>query len=205
MKKIFLLLLLIQTNIFSQFEYGIKAGLNFNNNLNIKANIESLNEAVNIFESRNGFHIGGFLKLNIGKIYIRPELTYSKINNSYDLPVTLSQQEDIISDFKQSKIDIPVLIGYKFFNMINLFAGPRFEYIGKVNFNDLNIDDLEDKFKTGLHYGLGFKLGKIELDLRVERGFNKNEINFMKNDAELNNQFISTKGKMYLLGFSYYF
>jgi hypothetical protein len=89
--------------------------------------------------------------------------------------------------------------------MINLFAGPRFEYIGKVNFNDLNIDDLEDKFKTGLHYGLGFKLGKIELDLRVERGFNKNEINFMKNDAELNNQFISTKGKMYLVGFSYYF
>ena len=205
MKKIFLLLLLIQTNIFSQFEYGIKAGLNFNNNLNIKANIESLNEAVNIFESRNGFHIGGFLKLNIGKIYIRPELTYSKINSSYDLPITLSQQENIISDFKQSKIDIPVLIGYKFFNMINLFAGPRFEYIGKVNFNDLNIDDLEDKFKTGLHYGLGFKLGKIELDLRVERGFNKNEINFMKNDAELNNQFISTKGKMYLVGFSYYF
>ena len=205
MKKIFLFLLLIQTNIFSQFEYGIKAGLNFNNNLNIKANIESLNEAVNIFESRNGFHIGGFLKLNIGKIYIRPELTYSKINSSYDLPITLSQQENIISDFKQSKIDIPVLIGYKFFNMINLFAGPRFEYIGKVNFNDLNIDDLEDKFKTGLHYGLGFKLGKIELDLRVERGFNKNEINFMKNDAELNNQFISTKGKMYLVGFSYYF
>jgi len=205
LKKIFLFLLLIQTNIFSQFEYGIKAGLNFNNNLNIKANIESLDEAVNIFESRNGFHIGGFLKLNIGKIYIRPVLTYSKINNSYDLPTTLSQQENIISDFKQSKIDIPVLIGYKFFNMINLFAGPRFEYIGKVNFNDLNIDDLEDKFKTGLHYGLGFKLGKIELDLRVERGFNKNEINFMKNDAELNNQFISTKGKMYLLGFSYYF
>jgi hypothetical protein len=89
--------------------------------------------------------------------------------------------------------------------MINLFAGPRFGYIGKVNFNDLNIDDLEDKFKTGLHYGLGFKLGKIELDFRVERGFNKNEINFMKNDAELNNQFISTKGKMYLVGFSYYF
>ena len=132
MKKIFLLLLLIQTNIFSQFEYGIKAGLNFNNNLNIKANIESLDEVVNIFESRNGFHVGGFLKLNIGKIYIRPELTYSKINNSYDLPVTLSQQEDIISDFKQSKIDIPVLIGYKFFNMINLFAGPRFEYIVKL-------------------------------------------------------------------------
>jgi len=205
LKKIFLLLLLIQTNIFSQFEYGIKAGLNFNNNLNIKAKIESLDEAVNIFESRNGFHIGGFLKLNIGKIYIRPELTYSKINNSYDIPITLSQQENIISDFKQSKIDIPVLIGYKFFNMINLFAGPRFEYIGKVNFNDLNIDDLEDKFETGLHYGLGFKLGKIELDLRVERGFNKNEINFMKNNAELNNQFISTKGKMYLIGFSYYF
>ena len=143
MKKIFLFLLLIQTNIFSQFEYGIKAGLNFNNNLNIKANIESLDEVVNIFESRNGFHVGGFLKLNIGKIYIRPEFTYSKINNSYDLPITLSQQENIISDFKQSKIDIPVLIGYKFFNMINLFAGPRFEYIGKVNFNDLNIDDNE--------------------------------------------------------------
>ena len=205
MKFCNVIILLISFNLFSQFEYGLKGGINFNSNINLNAEIESIDNAINIFESRNGAHIGGFIKLSLGNFFIRPELTYSKINNSYDLPITLSQQENIISDFKQSKIDIPVLIGYKFFNMINLFAGPRFEYIGKVNFNDLNIDDLEDKFKTGLHYGLGFKLGKIELDLRVERGFNKNEINFMKNDAELNNQFISTKGKMYLVGFSYYF
>jgi len=205
MKFYYVLIILISSNIFSQFEYGIKGGINFNSNINLNAEIESINNAINIFESRNGAHIGGFFKLSIGSFFIRPEFTYSKIKNSYSIPYVLVKTENIITEFSQNKIDIPVMLGYKFYNLINIFAGPRFEYIGKVEFENLNLDELKNKFKTGLQYGIGVKFGKVEVDLRAERGFSKNEIKFMENQIGEKNQYISTKGKLYLLGVSYYF
>jgi hypothetical protein len=137
MKFYNVIILLISFNLFSQFEYGVKGGINFNSNINLNAEIESIDNAINIFESRNGAHIGGFIKLSLGNFFIRPELTYSKIKNSYNIPYVLVKTENIITEFSQNKIDIPVMLGYKFYNLINIFAGPRFEYIGKVEFESL--------------------------------------------------------------------
>jgi len=205
MKFCNIIILLISFNLFSQFEYGIKGGINFNSNINLNAEIESIDNAINIFESRNGAHIGGFIKLSLGDFFIRPELTYSKIKNSYNIPYVLVKTENIITEFSQNKIDIPVMLGYKFYNLINIFAGPRFEYLGKVEFESLKIDELKNKFKTGLQYGIGVKFGNIEVDVRAERSFTKNEIRFMENQIGEKNQYISTQGKLYLLGVSYYF
>jgi hypothetical protein len=56
----------------------------------------------------------------------------------------------------------------------------------------------------GLQYGIGIKFGKFEIDLRAERGFTENEINFMKNQEEFKNQYITSNGRLFLLGVSYY-
>lgn len=205
LNKIFLIIFLIYSSIYSQIEYGLKGGISFNSKLNISANIESIDNAINIFESRNGIHFGGFAKLSIGNFFIRPEIIYSKIDNSYNIPDILVKTKNVITDFSQNKIDMPILIGYKFYRIVNAFAGPRFEYIGKVKYDNLNVDDLKDKIETGLQYGIGIKFGKIEVDLRVERGFSKNEIKFMENQIGEKNQYISSQGKLYLLGISYYF
>jgi len=205
LNKIFLIIFLIYSSIYSQIEYGLKGGISFNSKLNISANIESIDNAINIFESRNGIHFGGFAKLSIGNFFIRPEIIYSKIYNSYNIPDILVKTKNVITDFSQNKIDLPILIGYKFYRIVNAFAGPRFEYIGKVKYDNLNVDDLKDKIETGLQYGIGIKFGKIEVDLRVERGFSKNEIKFMENQIGEKNQYISSQGKLYLLGISYYF
>jgi len=205
LNKIFLIIFLIYSSIYSQIEYGLKGGISFNSKLNISANIESIDNAINIFESRNGIHFGGFAKLSIGNFFIRPEIIYSKIDNSYNIPDILVKTKNVITDFSQNKIDMPILIGYKFYRIVNAFAGPRFEYIGKVKYDNLNVDDLKDKIETGLQYGIGIKFGKIEVDLRVERGFSKNEIKFMENQIGEKNQYISSQRKLYLLGISYYF
>jgi len=205
LNKIFLIIFLIYSSIYSQIEYGLKGGISFNSKLNISANIESIDNAINIFESRNGIHFGGFAKLSIGNFFIRPEIIYSKIDNSYNIPDILVKTKNVITDFSQNKIDLPILIGYKFYRIVNAFAGPRFEYIGKVKYDNLNVDDLKDKIETGLQYGIGIKFGKIEVDLRVERGFSKNEIKFMENQIGEKNQYISSQRKLYLLGISYYF
>ena len=206
MKKLNLLFFIISLNAFSQFEYGIKGGISFNSNLNISANIESIsNPNINIFESRNGQHIGVFLKLSINDFFIRPELIYSKIKNSYDVPIVLINKSNIVTDFNQHKIDIPMMFGYKVFGLANIFAGPRFEFIRGVSYDNIDLDDLKNQYTLGLQYGIGLKFGEFEFDLRAERGFTKNEINFMENQAEIKNQYITSQGRLYLLGVSYYF
>ena len=206
MKKLNLLFFIISLNAFSQFEYGIKGGISFNSNLNITANIESIsNPNINIFESRNGQHIGVFLKLSINDFFIRPELIYSKIKNSYDVPIVIINKSNIVTDFNQHKIDIPMMFGYKVFGLANIFAGPRFEFIRGVSYDNIDLDDLKNQYNLGLQYGIGLKFGKFEFDLRAERGFTKNEINFMENQAEIKNQYITSQGRLYLLGVSYYF
>jgi hypothetical protein len=208
LKKINLLILLISFNLFSQmdlkFEYGLKAGINFNSQLNITADIKSINNKINIFESRNGQHLGVFLKLNIKDFYLRPEINYSKIKNSYNIPYVLVRTDDIVTDFEQNKIDIPVMIGYKFFKNLSIFAGPRFEFVRTVEFDNFNVDDLKNDYRIGLQYGFGIKFSKFEIDLRAERGFEKNEINYMSNSAGLKNQFITSQGRLYLLAVSFY-
>ena len=204
MKKINLLFLIISLSAFSQFEYGLKGGISFNSNLNINSKIESIDNSINIFESRNGQHIWVFLKLSISDFFIRPEIIYSKIKNSYDIPYVLVRTENIVTDFNQHKIDVPVMLGYKVFGLVNLFAGPRFEFIKNVSYDNIDLNDLKNQYTVGLQYGIGLKFGKFEIDLRAERGFSENEINFMENKAEIKNQYITSQGRLYLLGVSYY-
>ena len=102
-------------------------------------------------------------------------------------------------------IDIPMMFGYKVFGLANIFAGPRFEFIRGVSYDNIDLDDLKNQYNLGLQYGIGLKFGKFEFDLRAERGFTKNEINFMENQAEIKNQYITSQGRLYLLGVSYYF
>jgi hypothetical protein len=110
-----------------------------------------------------------------------------------------------VTDFNQHKIDIPMMFGYKVFGLANIFAGPRFEFIRGVSYDNIDLDDLKNQYNLGLQYGIGLKFGKFEFDLRAERGFTKNEINFMENQAEIKNQYITSQGRLYLLGVSYYF
>ena len=124
MKNIFLLIIiLIPLNISAQLvslDYGVKAGINFNSQLNITANIESISNKINIFESRNGQHLGVFLKLSVQNFFLRPELNYTQIKNRYDIPYVLVRTENIVTDFKQNKLDIPLMFGYKIFKNLNI-------------------------------------------------------------------------------------
>ena len=185
-------------------DYGLKAGINFNSQLNITADIESIDNKINIFESRNGQHFGIFLKLKIKDFYLKPEFNFTQIKNSYDIPYILVQTKNVITNFDQKKFDIPVMIGYKFFKNLNIFVGPRFEFIKKVNFDNFNVDDLKNDYRIGLQYGFGVKFSRFEIDIRAERGFKKNEINYMKNSIGNKNQFITSSGKLYLLALSFY-
>jgi hypothetical protein len=153
--------------------FGIKAGLSYNKNGDLISSVgDSGQDIVDGGEGKAGYHVGFWGKLDFPKIYLRPELVYSKTKSSYEVDGD-SQDYDI------SKLDLPVLLGYKIIGPLHIFAGPAFQYTLKNDLGDLEVEDVQNDFTVGLNTGVGVNLGKVGLDVRYERGFSKNEAEFI--------------------------
>ena len=68
---------------------------------------------------------------------------------------------------------------------LHIFAGPAFQYTLKNDLEGLTVEDVENDFTVGLNAGIGVNLGRLGLDVRYERGFSKNEAEFI--DANVAN------------------
>ena len=169
--------------------FGLKGGLNYNGNGDY---FESIGDAAREPDKNLGFHIGIYGKLDLGRLYIRPEVFYTKTKSDY---------ED--ESFNMSKIDLPVLLGAKIFGPVHIFAGPSFQYILNTEYEDITIDDVDNDFSVGLHFGAGVNLGKLGIDLRYERGFGDNEANFINtNITSLPQSRIDTRPEQLILSLS---
>ncbi|MEO9511308.1 MAG: outer membrane beta-barrel protein [Flavobacteriaceae bacterium] len=180
MKKTLLIavLTLMGSAVFAQSGsgFGIKAGLSYNKNGDLIGSIGDAGQNITEgAEGKTGFHVGFWGKLDFPKIYLRPELVYSKTKSSYNV-------EGASSDYDISKIDLPVLLGYKLVGPLHIFAGPAFQYTLKNDLGDLEVEDVENDFSIGLNVGLGVNLGKVGVDVRYERGFSENEAEFIGNN-----------------------
>lgn len=155
--------------------FGIKAGLNYNQNGDLsflQAVSSSSEDIIAGSEGKVGYHIGFFGKLDFSKIYIRPEVIYTKTKSDYS-------SNGINSEYDISKLDIPVLLGYKVIGPLSIFAGPAFQYTLSNDLKDLQVEDVKKDFTVGLHMGVAVNLGKIGIDVRYERGFSDNEAEFI--------------------------
>lgn len=149
--------------------FGIKAGLSYNKNGDlISAAEEGGTDIIEGAKGKTGYHVGVFGKLDFPMIYLRPELVYSKTKSSYDV-------DGSSHDYDISKLDLPILLGYKIIGPLHVFAGPAFQYTLKNDLDELEIDDVKNDFTVGLNAGVGVNLGNIGLDVRYERGFSENE------------------------------
>ncbi len=148
--------------------YGIKGGLNYNGNgeyfKSIEANAQNPDRNV-------GYHFGLFGKIG-DQLYFKPELVYTHTKSDYNS-----------DDFVMNKIDAPLLVGLKLLGPVSVFGGPALQYIINTEFDGITIDDVENDFSVGLNFGIGLNFNKIGIDLRYERGFSKNEANFMQNNG----------------------
>ncbi|NJB70577.1 hypothetical protein GGR42_001039 [Saonia flava] len=155
--------------------FGIKAGLNYNQNgdLSFRDAVSSSSEDIIAgSDGKIGYHIGFFGKLDFPKIYLRPEIIYTKTKSDYS-------SNGINSEYDISKLDVPVLLGYKIVGPLSVFAGPAFQYTLDNDLKDLQVEDVKNDFSVGLHMGVGVNLGNIGVDVRYERGFSENEADFI--------------------------
>ena len=179
----------------AQIQFGVKAGINYNNNGDLKLS-NVVTNAVKGADAKSGFHAGVWFrgKLPIIGIYIRPEFVYTQVKSNY-----LYKNTSTSYDFK--KFDVPILVGKKFFGVANVFIGPSFQYVLGTNFGLSSVSEVKlNKFSLGLQSGFGIELGKIGVDVRWERGLSKSEASFADGDGNFT---IDNRTNQIILGLSY--
>ena len=156
------------TNAQNRNGFGFKGGLNYNANGNYYKSIE---EAAEHPDRNVGYHFGVFGKLG-GKIFFKPELVYTNTKSDYDS-----------ESFNMQKIDAPLLVGFRFLKLLNVFGGPSLQYILESDFDGISIDSIENDFTVGINFGVGVTIYKVGIDLRYEIGLSKNVAEFIGEDG----------------------
>ncbi|MHB1146898.1 MAG: outer membrane beta-barrel protein [Lutibacter sp.] len=182
-KPLFIVILLTSFSFVRAQEYtfGVKGGINFNNigelyhygnasglGINVTPNDDTVFPA----EKEMGFQFGAFAMIAFDKFFIRPEVIYVSSKNNYPLALKTA-------NWTSTKIDIPLLLGYKVYNPVSIYAGPSFSSISDMKLegveNDPNYPFTFKKSSTSINAGIMAEFGRFGIDLRYQYGITKVE------------------------------
>ncbi|TVZ27435.1 outer membrane protein with beta-barrel domain [Gillisia sp. Hel_I_86] len=140
-KLVFALLISLTSFSFSQmnaqqFQVGVKGGINKTSGGQITG-IDSglpLQYTSDTFEAVGniGYHGGGWVQVNFGKFFIRPELVYSNLESTFEF-----QNYDALYNIEE--LSVPVLVGYNVYGPLDLYVGAAYK-----NIIDVSLFGLED-------------------------------------------------------------
>ena len=170
--KILTLIIFLVTSfsLEAQFEFGIKAGLNYESLGDLKD--QSITTTIDSKGAETGYHVGFYGNLNLVLFYIRPEIQFTKINTSVEsLNVGLS------------KIEVPILLGYKILGPLSVFIGPSFQYILDEKVKGITLTEIKNNFTVGAQIGTRLSLGRFGVGIRYERGFTDNDLKIIGIDG----------------------
>lgn len=182
MKKLLLILFAAFTAIpvFSQFSWGIKAGVSTNSismDKAVQLTGQSANYAVQALgEANYGFHAGLFFKLSLLGIYVQPEILFASTENKYNVTnLTASSTLPVLQ--KLNNLSIPVMVGFKL-GPIRINAGPAATVAlstpSALISTDETLKNVYNEMSFGYQAGLGFNLfKKLTFDLRYEGSLQK--------------------------------
>ena len=190
--KYFHLIILISTVSFSQFEYGIKGGINITASGQIKDAIIELSSNDNIKENLTGYFIGGYTSLKLLFFYLRPEFQLSLQNRNFNS-----------LKLNQSKLELPVSVGFKLLPILSVFGGPNFQFNLKPKIDEIDLSEIQDKTDLGLHIGIRFHFGPLNADIRYERGLNSNELSLLEKNSVPIMGTIDLQSNIWSIGLSY--
>lgn len=190
-RPLFFLLLLGSQLSLSQFEYGLKGGLNFNSSGEITLLSDQLQKEGNL-SGKTGYHLGIYAEVDFLIFYLRPELQYTKVR---------SQFEDNLID--TARIELPVSLGMTILGPVSLFLGPTAFYSLSQGSNELKFEEIKNKTSLGLHIGARLKLGALGVDLRYEKGLSAMESKLLSQAGIPIGGQINTQPNQFTLGVSF--
>ena len=120
-----------------------------------------------------GWHAGLFTRISLGGLYFQPEALFTNTGGEIIISEDGSISTPDIANVLVSKLDIPIMVGYKFGDTFRLYAGPTLSMIinEKTTSESSYIDQLRHTYNSGtLGYqaGLGFDISKLLIDLKYE-------------------------------------
>ena len=165
-KTLTFLALLSTSLLQAQFEFGVKGGLNYDSLGDVDYDDFSATDLS--AGSKTGYHIGAYGKIDLLLFYLRPEIQFTKINSGFaDKNIGIS------------KIEAPILLGYKILGPLSVFAGPSFQYILNEDVEGTTLTDIEENFTVGLQIGTRISFGRLGFGVRYERGFTDNDVRIL--------------------------
>ncbi len=123
-----------------------------------------------------GFHAGLYSRLQIPGLglYIQPEALFTSSGGK----VVIEDGGGInMAEYKFNKLDVPVLIGFRFLRVVRINAGPTFNFLLSARENvDGATNDVMDSYNrrsVGYQAGIGFDIWKLILDIKYEDSLSK--------------------------------
>ena len=140
---------------------GLKGGLNTSK---VSVKLEDYNSS-NITK----MHIGAFGRIGWNKVYLQPEVYFTKKGGEFS-----ANPLHFFGEFDYSAVDVPVLFGVRVLNAkavdLHLMGGPVFGFITKNDLsgsNDFDSQYFKDRY-VGFQYGVGADVLFLTVDLRME-------------------------------------
>lgn len=139
---------------------GFKFGLNSSK---LSTKVADFNE-----KNINNYLAGAFVRLNLSKFYIQPELYFNTKGGKLE-----QNAVDVVKSIDLKTLDMPILLGYNIIKLpafnLRINAGPVISFVTdkKISDQGLNIDDFKDKI-WGWQYGAGLDFLFLSFDFRIE-------------------------------------
>lgn len=191
MKKLLLFTLLIPLCICvsaQSFSWGAKVNVGSPNlkikdiqNLEINQNGENIARLLDDTDAVLTYQLGLFTRFMFAGIYVQPEAMFSSSKTEMTFENIINgngNTNNVVGEMKLNKLDVPVMIGKRFMKILRINAGPVFSYILSQNISQSGIkyawNEINAEYKNatvGLQYGIGVDIAMINIDLRVEKGF----------------------------------
>lgn len=213
MRRIIILLAVMLSVQMANAQFGIRAGLNSTAAQvdEIIQNADGLDEyKVSAADANVGFHFGLMGRINLGNLYVAPELLFSSISSQMKIEDLLNETSTL-ADQSYKKIDIPLIVGRKFGPdgfALRLEVGPvaSFMLSSESALTEITKEEVKEDLKTatwGFQAGAGVDLfEKIGVGVRYEGGLSSLGEGVTIAGRE---QTFDARTKQWILSLAYYF
>lgn len=174
---------------FSQdFAIGPKVGIS-------QTKLDLSKEYLKSGDAKFGYHVGLFARVGLGGFFVQPELLYTQTKARFSFEEMGSQpSNEYESSF--NRLDVPVMLGFKLFNVVRLQAGPiaSFNVNSELKNAGEDVRDVDFKKSTlGYQAGLGLDIGNLIIDAKYESALGNisNSVGGYETDHRLNQWILS--------------
>lgn len=164
-----------------QFKVGLKGGINKTSGGQITGIDSGLpaQYTSDTFDAVGeiGYHGGGWVQVNFGKFFIRPEVVYSNLESTFEF-------QNYNSLYNIKELSVPILVGYNVFGPLDLYVGGAYK-----NIIDVTLFGLENASGTNeppgivvqntpfsAQVGAKAEFGIIGIDVRYDYALSSKEV-----------------------------